>query len=192
MWPQVFDICHHRTSLGENESVYFVTSVWLRSSVRPWTTHRISSVMPLDVQACHVFVSRTRVKWSSLTTFLISAGYRLGADRETCVWAGVLQSVPRRPPLLFPDRKSVRTRTVNSMEVVVLSHNCREPQNMEFTLFLIDRPRVWSSGFQVISGDWICEWWWLDVSYATTEEAARRTCKVKTSEQTCSPTISTL
>ncbi|KAI4823276.1 hypothetical protein KUCAC02_011871, partial [Chaenocephalus aceratus] len=34
-------------------------------------------------------------------------GYRLGADREACVRAGVHQSIPSRPPLLFPDRKSV-------------------------------------------------------------------------------------
>lgn len=41
---------------------------------------------------------------------LFFAGYRLGADREACVWAGVHKSILSRPPLLFPDRKSVRAR----------------------------------------------------------------------------------
>lgn len=32
--------------------------------------------------------------------------------------------------------------------------------------------------FQVISGDWICEWWGPDVSYATAKKTPRGTCQV--------------
>lgn len=64
--------------------------VWENLLIRNWSIHFIYLILFLCL------------------FLLISAGYWLGADREACLWAGVYQSILSRPPLLFPDRKSVR------------------------------------------------------------------------------------